>query len=97
MTFDLNCPRKTLLNRFKCCGLNLANDGTEDDFNPLFKKGTALQSWKTKAQLSILNSQLLIAVDKSDAVNPSIFLSDEEEANEEINMNKDQTNEEIIM
>ena len=44
-----------------------------------------------------LNSQLSIAVDESDAVNPSIFLSDEEDANEEINVNKDQTDEEIIM
>ena len=44
-----------------------------------------------------LNSQLSIAVDEIDAVNPSIFLSDEEDANEEINVNKDQTDEEIIM
>ena len=44
-----------------------------------------------------LNSQLSIVVDESEAVNPFISPSDEEDANEEMNVIEDETNEEIIM
>ena len=60
----------------KCCGLNLANDGTEDDFIHCLKKGHPCESGK-----QTLNSQLLILVDESDAVNPFISPSDEEDTN----------------
>ena len=58
----------------------------------LFKKGTALQSWKQKR-----NSQLSILVDEIDAVNPFISPSDEEDANKEINVIEDETDDEITM
>ena len=57
---------------FKYCDLNLANDGTEDDFIHCLKKG---QPWKAGSQK--LNSQLSILVDKSDTVNLLISPSDE--------------------
>ena len=47
----------------------------------LFKKGTALQSWKAKAELLAI---------KSDAVNPFISPSDKEDANEEMNVIEDE-------
>ena len=50
-----------------------------------------------KAGKQILNSQLSILVDESDAVNPFISPSDEQNANKEMNVIADETDEEIIM
>ena len=47
----------------------------------MFKKRTTFQSLEAKTELSVINE-----VDESDAVNPFISLSDEEDANEEINV-----------
>ena len=74
----------------KCCDLNLVNDGTENDFIHCLKKGHPYKAGKRK-----LNSQLSILVDESHAVNPFISPSDEEDANEEMNVIEDET--EIIM
>ena len=72
--------------------MNLANDGTEDDFIHCLKKGQPCEASRQK-----LDSQLSILVHGSDAVNPLISPSDAEDANEEINVIKDETDEEIIM
>ena len=79
---------------FKCCGLKLANDGTKDDFNYCLKKEQSCKAGRKR-----LNSQLSILIDKSDAKNPFISPSDEEDANEEMNVTNetDETDEEIIM
>ena len=77
---------------FKCCGLNLANDGMEDYFIHCLKKERICEAGRQK-----LNSQLSIVVDESEAVNPFISPSDEEDANEEMNVIEDKTNGEIIM
>ena len=61
-------------------------------FYPLFKKGQPCEAGRQK-----LNSQLSILVDESDAVNPFFSPSDEEDANEEMNVIEDETDEEIIM
>ena len=50
-----------------------------------------------KAETQKLNSRLSILIDKSDAVNPFISPSDEKDANEELNVIDDETDEEIIM
>ena len=44
-----------------------------------------------------LNSQLSVLVGESDVVNPVVSPSDEEDTNEEMNLIKDKTDEEIIM
>ena len=67
--------------------MDLANDGTKDDL----KKGQLCKTWRQK-----LNFQLPVLVDESDAVNLFISPSDEEDANEEMNMIEDETDEEII-
>ena len=74
--------------------MNLANDGTGDDypFINCLKKGEPF-----KAERQKLNSQLSILVHESDAVNPFISPSDEDDANEEMNMIKEETDERIIM
>ena len=72
--------------------MNLANDGMEDDFIHCLKKGQPCKTGRQK-----LNSQLSILVDENDAINPFISPSDEENANEEINVIEDETDEEIIM
>ena len=59
----------------------------------MFKKGKALQSKKTKAELSAIN----FLVDESDAVNPFISPYDEEDVNEELNVIEDERDEEIIL
>ena len=64
----------------------------EDDFIHCLKKGQPCKAGRQK-----LNSQLLILVDENDAINPFISPSDEENANEEINVIEDETDEEIIM
>ena len=76
----------------KCYGLNLANDGREDDFIHCLKKGQPCKAGRQK-----LKSQLSMLVDESDAVNPFISHSDDEDANEEINVIEDKTDDEIIM
>ena len=83
---------KENIKSFKCCGLNLANDGTEDDFIHCLKKGQPCKASRQK-----LDSQLSILVHGSDAVNPHISPFDAEDANEEINVIKDETDEKIIM
>ena len=70
----------------KLCGLNLANDGTEDDFIHCLKKGQPCKASRQK-----LESQLSILVEESDAKNPFISPSDEEDTNEEMNVIKDET------
>ena len=75
MTPGLNWP----------CGLNLANDGMEDDFIHYLKK-----EQPCKAEREKLNSQLSILVDETDVVNPFISPSDEEDANEEMNVIEDE-------
>ena len=84
--------KENIIQSFKCCGLNLANNGTEVDFIHCLKKGQPCKAGRQK-----LNSQLSILVDESDAVNPFISPSDEEDANEEMNVIKDGTDEEIVM
>ena len=81
---------KENIKMLKCCDLNLANDGTEDDFIHCLKKRHPCKAGKQK-----LNSQLSILVDESDGINPFISPSDEENANEEMNLIEDET--EIIM
>ena len=73
--------KANILKLFKCCNLNLTNDGTEDDFNHCLK-----MRQPCKAERQNLKSQLSILVDESDAVNPFISSSDEEDANEEMNV-----------
>ena len=68
--------KENIIKSFKCCGLNLTNDGMEDDFILCLKKGQPCEAGRQK-----LNSQLSILVDESDAVNPFISPSDEEDAN----------------
>ena len=77
---------------FKCCVLNLANDGTEDNFIHCSKKRQPCEAGRQK-----LNSQLSVLVEESEAVNPFISPSDKEDANEEIIVIEDETDEEIIM
>ena len=84
--------KENITKSLKCWDLNLANDGTEDDFIHCLIKGQPVAAGKLQ-----LNSHLSILVDKSDAVNPFISPSDEEDANEEIYVIKDETDEEIIM
>ena len=45
--------KESIIKSFKCCGLNLANDGTEDDFIYCLKKGQSCEAGRQK-----LNSQL---------------------------------------
>ena len=66
---------KENINWFKCCGLNLAKDGTQDDFVHCLKKGQPCEAGR-----QYLNSQLSILVDESDAVNPFTSPSDDEDA-----------------
>ena len=77
---------------FKCCGLNLANDGTEDDFIHCLKKRQPCEVGRQKP-----SSQLSALIDENDVVNPFIFPSDEEDVNGEMNVIEDKTDEEIIM
>ena len=84
--------KENIIKSFKCCGLNLANDGMEDNFIHCLKMGQPCETGSQK-----LNSQLSILVDERDAVNLFISPSDEEDANEEINVIEDETDEEIIM
>ena len=63
-----------------------------DDFIHCLKKGQPCEAGRQK-----LNSQLSILVDESNVVNPFSSPSDEEDANIEMNMIKDETDEEIIM
>ena len=63
-----------------------------DDFIYCLKKGQPSEAGREK-----LNSQLSVLVDKSDAVNQFIFSSDEEDADAEMNVIEDVTDEEIIM
>ena len=77
---------------FQSCGLSLANDAREDDLIPCLKKGQPGRARRKKT-----NSQISILVDQSRAINPFISPSDEEDANEEINMIEDEKDEENIM
>ena len=67
-------------------------DGTDDDFIHSLKKEQPCEAGGQK-----LNSKLSILVDKSDVLNPLISSSNEEDANEEMNVIEDETDEEIIM
>ena len=49
---------KENIKSFKCCGLNLTNDGTEDGFIHCLKKGQPYEAGRQR-----LNSQLSILVD----------------------------------
>ena len=84
--------KENIIKSSRYCGLNLANDGTEDDFLHFLKNGQPCETGRQK-----LNSQLSILVDEKEAVNPFISPCDKEDANEEMNVIKDETNEEIIM
>ena len=64
----------------------------DDDFTYCLKKRRSCEAGREK-----LNSQLSILVDESDAVNPFISPSDEEDAKEEMNVIEDETDKEIIM
>ena len=70
--------------------MNLANDGTEDNFIHCLKKGHLYKAGKQK-----LNPQLSVLVDESDAINLFLSPSDEEDANEEIHVTENETD--IIM
>ena len=72
--------------------MNLANDGVEDDFIHWLKKGQPCKAGKQK-----LNFQLSVLADKKDVIHPFISPSDEEDANEEMKVIEDETDEEIIM
>ena len=48
-------PKENIIKPLKCCDLNLANDGTEDDFIHCLKKGHPCTAGKQK-----LNSQLSV-------------------------------------
>ena len=72
--------------------MNLEIDSTEDNFIHCLKKGQPCKAGRQKQ-----NSQLSILVDESDAVNPFISPSNEQDANEEMNVIEDETNEEIII
>ena len=61
-------------------------------FYLLFEKGQPCEDGRQK-----LNSQLSILVDEDDALNPFISPSDEEDANKEMNVIKDETDDEIIV
>ena len=84
--------KENIIKSFKFFGLNLANDGMEDGFIHCLKKGQPCKAGRQK-----LNSQLSVLVDKSDVVNPFISPSDEQDANEEINVIEDETDEEITV
>ena len=58
----------------KCCDLNFANGSTEDDFIHCLEMGKPCVAGRQK-----LKSQLSILVDESDAINPFISPSDEED------------------
>ena len=84
--------KENIIKLFKCCGLNLANNGTEDDFIHCLKKGQPCKAGRQK-----LNSQLAILVDENDVVNQFIFHAAAEDANEEMNLIEDETDEEIMV
>ena len=84
--------KENIIKLFKCCGLNLANDGMENDFIHCLKMEQPCKAGRQK-----LNSQLSVLDDESDAVNPFISPSDEEDSNEEMNVIEDETEKEIIM
>ena len=84
--------KENIIKSFKCCGLDLANDGAEDDFIDCLEKEQPCKAGRQK-----LNSQLSILVDESDAVNPFFIPSDEENVSEEMNVIEDETDEEILM
>ena len=69
-------PKENIIKSFNCCGLSLANNGTEDDFTHCLKQRQPCEAERQK-----LNSQLSILVDESDTVNSFISSSDEEDAN----------------
>ena len=71
---------ESIIKSFKCCGLNLANDGTEDDQIHCLKKGQPCDAGREK-----LSSQLSVLSDE-DQGNPFISLSDAEDAAEEMHM-----------
>ena len=76
LTPNLKFSKEDITKLFKFCGLNLANDGTEDNFIHCLKKGQPCKAGRQK-----LNSQLSILVDEIDAINPFICPSDEEDTN----------------
>ena len=84
--------KKNIIKLFKYCGLNFANDGTEDEFHHCLRKRQSCKAGTEK-----LNSQLSILIDKSDVVNPFIISFNEEDANEEMNVIEDETDEKIIL
>ena len=84
--------KENIVKLFKCCGLDLANDVMEDNFIHCLKKGQPCKAGRQK-----LNFQLSILVDKSDAMNPFISPSNEDDVNEEMNVIKHETDREIII
>ena len=64
----------------------------EDDFIHCLKNGQPCKAGRQK-----LNSQLSIVVDESDTANSFITPSDEEDANEEMNVIEDEVDKKIIM
>ena len=74
-------PKESIVKSFKCCGLNLATGGTEDDNIHCLKKGQPCEAGRGK-----LSSQLSAVLSDEDEGNPFISLSDEEEAAQEMNI-----------
>ena len=72
--------------------MDLANDVMEDNFIHCLKKGQPCKAGRQK-----LNFQLSILVDKSDAMNPFISPSNEDDVNEEMNVIEHETDREIII
>ena len=64
----------------------------EDNFIHCLKKGQPCKAGRQK-----LNFQLSILVDESDAMNPFISPSDEDDVNEEMNVIEHETDREIII
>lgn len=74
--------KESIINSFKCCGLNLESDWSEDGRTHFFKKGEPCEPGR-----ELLKSQLSFLL-QEDIPNPfaSITDSDEEDAAEEINL-----------
>ena len=72
-------PKELIVKSFKCCGLNLPNDGSQDEMIHCFKKGKPCE-----AGAALLKEQLNVLDDSTLSKNPfdEITESDMEDANE---------------
>ena len=86
-------PKALIAKSFKCCGLNLPNDGSQDEVIHCFKKGNPCEAGAAllKAQLDVLEDSLLNQ-------NPfdEITESDMEDANEPFRLLDQDSDDDII-